>query len=67
MKKVISYSLYGKDPRYVINAIINAEICKELYPDWECRFYYDTSVPNTIVEKLKSYSNVNLINTARSN
>ena len=62
MKKVISYSLYGNNPRYTINAIINAEICLELYPDWECRFYYDNSVPVSIINKLKIYPNVNLIN-----
>lgn len=67
MKKVISYSLYGRDPRYVINAIINADICKDLYPDWECRFYYDTTVPQTVLNKLKTYSNVNLIDMTNNN
>jgi hypothetical protein len=61
MKKLIAYSLYGNSPRYTINAIINAEICNELYPDWECRFYYDNSVPNKIIQKLKTYKNVNMI------
>jgi len=61
MKKIISYSLYGNNPRYTVNSIINAEIAKKIYSDWECRFYYDNSVPIKVIEKLKCYSNVNLI------
>ena len=61
MRKIISYSLYGNNPRYSVNAIINAEICKELYPDWQCVMYHDNSVPHKVIEKLKLLSNVILL------
>lgn len=39
MKKVISYSLWGAKPEYTVGALKNAELAKEIYPDWICRFY----------------------------
>ena len=39
MKKVISFSLWGTNPKYCCGAIRNAELAKELFPDWECWFY----------------------------
>jgi len=62
MKKVIAYTLYGDESRYTINSIINAEICQKIYPEWECRFYYDKTVSTKIINKLRTYSNVRLIN-----
>lgn len=38
-KRVISFSLYGDDRRYLIGAIRNAILAKKFYPDWICRFY----------------------------
>jgi len=39
MTKVISFSLWGEDPKYTRGAIRNAELAQEIYPDWECWFY----------------------------
>lgn len=39
MKKIISLSLWGDDPKYVIGAIRNAELAPKIYPGWTCRFY----------------------------
>ena len=61
MKKIISFSLYGNDPKYTHGALCNAEIAKTVYPDWICRFYCGTSVPNHIIEKLKSYDNTEVV------
>jgi len=52
MKKIISYSLWGNENKYLIGAIKNAELCKKIYPDWICRFYTDESVKNYIVDEL---------------
>jgi len=41
MKKVISYSIWGDNPKYATGAI-------KIYPDWICRFYVGQSVPNEI-------------------
>lgn len=61
MKKVISFSLWGDNPKYTMGAIKNAELSKTIYPDWICRFYCGKSVPSDIIEKLKSYDNVEVI------
>lgn len=37
--KVISFSLWGDNPKYYVGALKNAELAKMIYPDWECRFY----------------------------
>ena len=34
MKKVISFSLWGKNPTYTIGAIKNAELASQFYPDF---------------------------------
>jgi hypothetical protein len=53
MKKVISFSLWGSDPRYVRGAVSNAIAAKLLYPGWVCRFYIDwQTVPTTTVLEL---------------
>ena len=54
MKKLICYSLWGKDPKYTIGAIRNAEQIKEIYPGWIARFYCGTSVPAEITSQLLS-------------
>ena len=61
MKKIISFSLWGNNPKYTIGAIKNAELAKTIYPDWICRFYCGKSVPSDIIEKLKTYNNVEVI------
>ncbi len=53
MKKVISYSLWGSDPKYTIGAIRNAEIASSIYPDWVCRFYVN-NIPEDILLNLRS-------------
>lgn len=37
--KIISFSLWGDSPKYCVGAIKNAQIARDLYPDWTCRFY----------------------------
>jgi hypothetical protein len=54
MKKIISFSLWGTNPKYTIGAIRNAELAKEIYPDWICRFYTGEDVTNEIKTALLS-------------
>lgn len=63
MKKNVSFSLFGGNPRYTINALINADLCSEYYPDWSCRIYHDDSVPTNVLTLLKNKSNVDLKKT----
>jgi protein O-GlcNAc transferase len=59
--KVISYSLWGDNPIYIIGAIRNAELAREIYPGWECWFYVGTSVPVYIISRLSMMNNVKVI------
>tara|TARA_R100000315_G_C5227186_1_gene138206 strand:- start:830 stop:1699 length:870 start_codon:yes stop_codon:yes gene_type:complete len=52
-RKVISFSIWGNLPFYCEGAIQNAFIAKNIYPDWETRFYVK-DVPEDIKERLKS-------------
>ena len=61
MKKIISFSLWGDNPVYTQGAIRNAELAKEIYPDWVCRYYVGKSTPNDIVVKLQNFDNTEVI------
>lgn len=62
MKKIISFSLWGDNPRYTMGALHNASLAKSVYPDWVCRFYVGKSVPEHIVTYLSEFNNVEIIN-----
>jgi protein O-GlcNAc transferase len=61
MKKVISFSLWGEEPKYCVGAIKNAELAKKHYPGWICRYHIGKSTPNKYIEELNSFSNVETI------
>lgn len=61
MKKIIVFSLWGNIPCYTVGAIKNALLAKKYFPEWICRYYYDDTVPNEIIEKLNSFDNTELI------
>ena len=52
-RNVISFSLFGADPRYCIFAVENAIATKHVYPGWTSRFYVDETVPKETLAKLK--------------
>ncbi len=37
--KLISFSLFGHEPRYLSGALENVRLAREYYPGWACRFY----------------------------
>lgn len=49
--KLISFSLYGKDPKYVNGMWENIELQPEVYPDWQIIIYHDQSVPQEYLSK----------------
>ena len=59
--KIISFSLWGDNPKYTVGAIKNAELAKVFYPGWICRFYVGESVPDQIVWFLESFDNTQII------
>ncbi len=61
MKKVISFSLWGDNPKYTIGAIRNAELTPIIFPGWTSRFYCGMSVPNDIIKTLVSLPDTQVI------
>ena len=60
MNKIISFSLWGNNPKYTIGAIRNAELAQSIYPEWGCYFFLGSSVSQDIQEKLLSIPNVSI-------
>jgi hypothetical protein len=58
MKKIISFSLWGNNPKYTVGAVKNANLAGKFYPGWVCRFYCATDVPIDIIRELKKTSEV---------
>lgn len=52
---IISYSLWGQSNFYLEGAILNAQLVPVIFPNWTARFYCEETVPQNIIEKLKSY------------
>jgi len=64
MKKIISFALWGNNPKYTTGAIKNANLTKEFYPGWISRFYIHKDVDTSIVNEIKSIQNteVSIVN-----
>ena len=45
---IIAYSLYGSGEMYTHGAIMNAEMCRFIYPGFIPRFYVDFTVPHAV-------------------
>lgn len=64
MKKIISFCLWGNNPKYTIGAIKNARLTNKIYPGWISRFYCSSkSTPNDIIRELKNINNVEIVMT----
>lgn len=61
--KIVSFCLWGTNPKYTIGAIKNANLTNIIYPGWISRFYCSQSVPNNIIEELKNIKNTQIIMT----
>jgi hypothetical protein len=55
MRKIISFSVWGSNPKYIRGAIENAKLQPEIYPGWACRFYIDKTVAEDQVQILKDF------------
>lgn len=61
MNKIISMSVWGEDPRYIIGAKRQIELAKEFYPDWIVRLYLDDpsnfkDIPNLDIVEVRDKS-----------
>lgn len=59
--KLITFSLWGQNPKYLVGALRNAELAAEIYPDWICRFYIGASVPSHFLYELEKLNNVQIV------
>lgn len=66
MKKIISFSLFNDNKKYLEGILCNIEISKIIYPEWICRVYYDNTVPEEYIEKLKKYEKIEMIDMSDS-
>lgn len=55
--KYFTFSIWGDNPKYLQGAIRNAELAEQIFPDWKCVFYYDSSVPKETLDKISTFKN----------
>jgi len=54
--RIVSYSLWGEDPKYYVGAVRNmVQHMNGAYRDWVFRFYCDSLVPKAIVNTLRAF------------
>lgn len=59
--KLISFCLWGDNPKYTEGAIKNAQLAPEIYPGWKCRFYVGQSVPSIVLMRLEMNENTEVV------
>jgi len=64
--RIVSYSLYGNDPRYLNGAVENVKLLKDIFKGWGMRIYFDSSVPQSVLLFLQE-NGVDLIDMTNSN
>lgn len=63
-KKIISFSLWGNQSKYLVGAIENVKLARTIYPGWICRFYVGRSTWNDMTKfmaELESYENTEIV------
>ena len=60
MKRVLSFTLYGTDPRYNVGAVKNAVLAARIYPEFKARFYFGSDVPRQTITTLGLMPNVEM-------
>ncbi len=66
MKKVISFSIYGSDPKYTTGLLRNLELSDKIYPGWIVYVYYNSTVPDFMIKEYERFNNAELINMENS-
>jgi hypothetical protein len=59
--RLISFSLWGHDPKYTVGAVRNAELAPRIYPGWRCRFHCGRSVDDATLETLRGFRHVDVV------
>jgi len=58
MKKIISFSVWGSNPKYVNGLLENLKLQSLIYPEWKIRCYIDETVPRDLRTKLEDGAEV---------
>jgi len=53
MIKKICFSLWGKDPKYTVGAVRNAELAHSVYPGWKTFFYIGNDVDDNTLKQIE--------------
>ena len=62
MKKVISFSVWGDNTKYLSGINENIKLVKQYYSDYECWFYiHEPTVPKHIIDLINNYDNCKII------
>ncbi len=61
MKKLISFALWGTNPKYTQGALKNAYAAPAHYPGWVCRYYCASDADPNVVNQLKALEHVEVI------
>lgn len=56
--KVISFALWGSDPRYLNGAIENAKLAKKIYPGWTPIFHLTGGFELRFLDKLSNHADL---------
>jgi hypothetical protein len=53
MYKIISFSVWGNDKKYLNGCIENIKLSHEIYPGWQTRFYCDSRMDKSFTDTLR--------------
>jgi len=59
--KLLSFAVWGDNPKYLLGATRNAILAKDIYPGWKCRFYVAQEVPFPWIYNLKKIRNTEVV------
>jgi hypothetical protein len=64
--KIISYCLYGSNPKYYFGVIKNIKLAKSMLQDWTCFIYHNNTLEEKLIKELSVFENAKLINTNKN-
>ena len=53
-KRIISFSLFGNNSKYIEPAVLNTQLAPVLFPGWTCRFYVNDSVSAEAIQRFRN-------------
>jgi hypothetical protein len=61
MTQILSMSLWGNNPKYLVGAMENIKLCATIYPNWQINLYVDSIALSIINSSINKYSYINII------